>query len=672
MPNRLINEQSLYLQQHAHNPVDWYAWGDEAFNTARNEGKPLLVSIGYAACHWCHVMERESFEDAETAAYMNEHFINVKVDREEHPDVDQMYMDAVQAISQSGGWPLNVFVTPNRVPFYGGTYYPPKPMYSRPSWIQVLQQINKVWTEQNDEVTTQSEQMLSYLKQLSIVALNKEAVWDKTLCRKLADNMLASADEHHGGFGTAPKFPATMAINYLLEHYHFTGYVPALKHALKSLDAMAAGGLYDQLGGGFARYSTDAQWLAPHFEKMLYDNALLIVNYTNAFAITQVEKYKQIAEETIDFVNRELLSTEGGYYSALDADSEGAEGKYYTWTWEEWNSATGGDEVLEYYFGIKKSGNWEHTNILHVAAQIDDLKAKFEETEDAINRRIKLAKSKLLKIRETRIRPATDDKCILSWNALMNLALSRAGAVFGREDYIEMAKKHAAWVQSVYCVDGKWMHTYKNGQARICAKLDDLAFIIAALLQLASVTGENEHIIQASLIATVVENDFLHENKSFFYYSSVKQDDIPVRKTDLYDGALPSANSIMANNLITLGMLTERSNLIEQGRYMINQLSAPAVRYATSYAGWALYGQRACYGNKTIVLSGNTAFEVSKALNKAFMPNGYIITAKKDNCDIPLLVGKASETGLKVMVCDEESCSSPLEDVSLIANLLKK
>ncbi len=320
--------------------MDWYPWGDEAFEKARKENKPVLVSIGYAACHWCHVMEHESFEDEAVARYMNEHFVCIKVDREEHPDVDHMYMDAVQAIGGSGGWPLNVFVTPERAPFYGGTYYPPRPAYNRPSWMQLLQRMNEVWHQQPGEVALQAEQLITHLRQASQGALTGVAgALDKDICRAIADNLLKQADKEKGGFGNAPKFPGTMAIGFLLEHYYFTKYQPALHHALHSLDCMISGGIYDQLAGGFARYATDRNWLVPHFEKMLYDNALLITAMCDAYSITGDLRYKTVIEETIDFVERELKDDSGCYYCALDADSEGEEGKFYTWTWEEWIEA---------------------------------------------------------------------------------------------------------------------------------------------------------------------------------------------------------------------------------------------------------------------------------------------------------------------------------------------
>ncbi|HEY9177750.1 MAG TPA: thioredoxin domain-containing protein [Flavipsychrobacter sp.] len=670
MANKLIGEQSPYLLQHAHNPVDWYPWGDEAFERAKRENKPVLVSIGYAACHWCHVMERESFENEATAGYMNEHFINIKVDREEHPDVDHLYMDAVQAISQQGGWPLNVFVTPDRVPFYGGTYYPPQPLYGRPSWLQVLQRMHEVWTNQQGEIESQTEQMLNYLKQLSVVAMGRADEWGESTCRTVADNMLAAADKEYGGFGNAPKFPAATVILYLLEHYHYTGYQPALDQAIRSLDAMAEGGIYDQLGGGFARYSTDKYWLAPHFEKMLYDNALLIVSYAAGYAVTGKQLYRTVVEETITFVNRELRSPDGGFYCALDADSEGEEGKFYTWTWDEWLAVTGGDGLAEKYFGIEKQGNWEGTNILHVSESLDKLAKEFSLTEDKAEQHINNVKKRLLQARESRVRPATDDKCLLAWNALMNLALTKAGQLLGSSTYVEQAERHMSWMLESYLHEGRLMHTWKNGAAKIDAKLDDYAYLIAAMLQLAHASGDNSLVVKASAFADITEREFLHDDKTFFYYSSVQQTDIPVRKTDLYDGSTPSANSIMAANLIWIGMLMESSARAEQGRYMLNSIQGNVIRYATSFSAWAIGGQRLAAGYTSIVIAGDGAAAVLKELDEEYVPNTLAITAKEGDVGVPLLTGKHSVGALKVYVCDVEACRLVTEDIGRVKQML--
>lgn len=672
MANRLSKEQSPYLLQHAHNPVDWYPWGDEAFERAKEENKPVLVSIGYAACHWCHVMERESFENKATAAYMNEHYINIKVDREEHPDVDQLYMDAVQAITQSGGWPLNVFVTPERVPFYGGTYFPSRPMYGRASWGQVLEQISKVWTTQQGEVKTQTEQMKNYLRQISLVAKGSGADWAAASCRQVADNLLAHADKDLGGFGGAPKFPAVTSILYLLEHYQYTAYEPSFKQALLSLNAMAAGGIYDQVGGGFARYSTDAKWLAPHFEKMLYDNALLVIVYAKAYQLTGDEKYKKIVVETISFIDRELKYEGGGFYCALDADSEGVEGKFYTWTWEEWQAATGGNKLAESHFGISEEGNWEGTNILHVAKKLDVAAKEFGLPLEEATAQIESLKQVLFRERAKRIRPATDDKCLLSWNALMNIALTTAGEVLQEADYIKQAQQHMSWMLDTYTNAGNYTHTYKDGTARIPAKLDDLAYLVAAMLQLASVADNHNLILKAADVTGMVQQYFLHIDKSFFYYSSEQQNDIPVRKVDLYDGATPSANAMMAQNLVQLGMLMEQPAWVEQGRYMLRTLHDNAVRHPSSFALWALYGQRMYAGFKTVVIAGSTDEKEYRSLSSYKYPHAYVLYPAKVAVDLPVMSGKNDDFELSIYVCDVASCSAPLRDIKAAGKLLEK
>jgi uncharacterized protein YyaL (SSP411 family) len=664
MPNRLVSEQSPYLLQHANNPVDWYPWGNEAFDKAKREHKPVIVSIGYAACHWCHVMEHESFEDEETAAYMNEHFVCIKVDREEHPDVDHMYMDAVQAIGGSGGWPLNVFVTPDRAPFYGGTYYPPRPAYNRPSWMQLLQRINELWHGQQDEITQQATQMIAHLQQASKRFFTTTNVQpDKDAPRKIADALLQMADKEKGGFGNAPKFPGTMAISYLLEHYHFTKYELALQQALRSLDAMIEGGIYDQLGGGFARYATDGDWLIPHFEKMLYDNALLVISLCDAYAITKSDRYKKIIEETIAFVERELKDTSGGYYCALDADSEGEEGKFYTWVWDEWIEALQENDVIaEEYFGVRREGNWEGTNILHVKKSITQIAEEKGITEDEVKQRIDAAKKKLWAKRATRIRPLTDDKCLLSWNALMNIALSKASITLQDERYSRMASGHMNWMLEQYEHDDMLMHTWKNGVAKIPGKLDDHAYLVQALLQLASATGDNSRIVKAVAFTEKVVEDFSAEN-GFFYYTPEGQSDMPVRKVDLYDGATPSANAVMAHNLWICGMCMEKRDWIEQSGEMIAKMYGTAIRYSYSFGYWAQLVQRQEKGMQTIVCSGKEAKKHLKALHEANIPQAYTIALNNGLYDVPLLENKFFADKLYIFVCSEQACLSPVNSV---------
>ncbi len=664
MPNRLINEQSHYLLQHAHNPVDWYPWGDEAFEKARAENKPVIVSIGYAACHWCHVMERESFEDETTAAFMNENFVCIKVDREEHPDVDHLYMDAVQAISGNGGWPLNAFVTPGRVPFYGGTYYPPRPAYSRPSWTQLMERMLDIWHNRHDEVTQQSEQMVKYLKQAAR-GLSAKPVQDLDMdvCRNIATGIMRLADKQKGGFGNAPKFPGTMAISFLLEHYHFTGDKDCLQQALLSLDAMADGGIYDQLGGGFARYSTDREWLAPHFEKMLYDNALLIGTYCDAFAVTGNPRYQQIVAETIAFTERELKHASGGYFCALDADSEGVEGKFYTWLWHEFAAVTGEDApIVAAHFGVTEHGNWEETNILHIAKSIGDIAIETGLPEAVITEKIDKAKGLLFKARAEKIRPLTDDKCLLSWNALLNIALTKAAATFGNEAYQHLAESQMQWmVHSFESAEGL-KHTWKDGVARIPAKLDDFAYLIQAMLQLASLTGEDQWIMKATGLVEEVIAEFAHE-ELYFYFTPAKQTDIPVRKLDLYDGATPSANAIMANNLWICGMCSERPEWIELSKMMVGNMVDNALRNGYSFGNWAQLIQRNAAGIKSVVCTGENAQKAAGIMKKQFLPQLFLLFSTKNEGFAPILKNKFSLNNLSIFVCSENACSAAVSTV---------
>jgi uncharacterized protein YyaL (SSP411 family) len=486
MPNQLIHEQSPYLLQHAHNPVDWQPWGEAAFARAKSENKPLIVSIGYSACHWCHVMEHESFEDAATAEFMNAHFINVKVDREEYPEVDDFYMTAVQAISGSGGWPLNVFVTPEKLPFYGGTYFPPIPAHGRPSWKQLMQRMAEVWQNKPEEIAQQAQQMLAYLQNAAKVSAKSELEeWIIDDTQKAAAIMLQQADKVNGGFGRAPKFPSTMSIQFLLEHYHFTRNEDALEHALLSLNKMIAGGLYDQIGGGFSRYSVDEIWLVPHFEKMLYDNAMLLNVLCDAFVLTRDKQYKDVIEQTIEFLWREMKQKDAGFYSALDADSEGVEGKYYTFSFEEFHAVLpDAPDYIAGYFGIEKWGNWEHTNILHRSKSLEQIARQNSIKVNDVELEIEQAKRALFAARNSRIRPGTDDKILLSWNALLNTSLSKASVALSHPQYAEYAAQHMDWMLQHFDLDNSPKHIWKAGLARITANLDDLANLVQSLIQL--------------------------------------------------------------------------------------------------------------------------------------------------------------------------------------------
>ncbi|MBL7711988.1 MAG: thioredoxin domain-containing protein [Chitinophagaceae bacterium] len=664
MANQLISEQSPYLQQHAHNPVEWLPWGEAAFEQARKEHKPLIVSIGYSACHWCHVMEHESFEDPDTAAFMNAHFVNVKVDREEYPDVDDFYMTAVQALTGSGGWPLNVFVTPDKLPFYGGTYFPPVPAHGRPSWMQLMQRMADVWRDKPEDIQQQADQMLGYLENAAAVT-SKEATEDWTAEDVLAaaDQLLKQADTVHGGFGRAPKFPSAMSVSFLLEYAHFTGNKDALRHALLSLDKMIAGGIYDQVGGGFSRYSVDDVWLAPHFEKMLYDNALLVSVLCDAYQLTGKEEYREVLEDTIGFLLREMKQEGAGFYSALDADSEGVEGKFYTWTIDEWNRLMDQeDPFLADYFGVLKEGNWEHTNILHRAMSIEQVCAVQNRPFAAVKSAIRSASEKLFRERSKRVRPGTDDKILLSWNALLNTALCKASAVLQRPDYASLAQEHMDWMIGAFDIRNHPKHTWKNGVAKIVANLDDLANLAQAMIQLSLTLNDKRYLGEASDLVRYIEAQFSTPGQDLFYFTSSLQNEVPVRKPEIYDGVTPSSNAVMAFNLQALGLLENNSLLIQRSETLLRKMKSAAVRYTGSFAFWNTLGQRFVHGYKTITVAGSDTAAVAEELRKKFLPHCFYFFEKKENF-VTMPIGNQFEKKAQIFICTKDACFPPLTEI---------
>ncbi len=666
MANRLQFEQSLYLQQHAHNPVDWYPWGDEAFRIAADRQVPVLVSIGYAACHWCHVMERESFEDAEVAAFMNANFVCVKVDREERPEVDHIYMDAVTSMTGSGGWPLNVFVTPGKLPFYGGTYFPPRPAYNRPSWIQVLNHMTGIWVERRDDVESTAGQLADHLKQISTPELPQTSkAIDKELCLGIAESMLKNADGVNGGFGGAPKFPGTMATSFLLEHYLFTGDSKSLNQAVLNLDAMANGGIYDQLGGGFARYSTDNKWLAPHFEKMLYDNALLILAYCDGYSIAGNKRYATIIKDTIAFVERELKDPSGVYYCALDADSEGHEGLFYTFTWQDWCAAvTEHRETLSGYFGVTEEGNWEETNILHVAVPYGDQAEKFGMVDAELTGIVDRCRKHLFEIRSARVRPATDDKCLLSWNALMNMALTKAGLVLAEPGYLKLAEDHMDAMMAAFSDGNSYYHVWKGKAGTVGANLDDMAYLVQAMFALAAAKGENGLTKNAIGMVHKITAAFGFPDSPFFYFTPKDNLELPVRKLELYDGATPSGNAVMAHNLILAGLCSGDSALTSRASEMLTAMADKVSRYGTSFGYWALQLQRYAVGMRVVVCTGANAIEVAKEISFHKVPQAYFVASYKEIYDPSILKGKYFGDKTHIFVCSQDSCLPLVGEIS--------
>jgi uncharacterized protein YyaL (SSP411 family) len=677
--NRLVKETSPYLLQHAHNPVDWFPWSEEALQKARSENKPILVSIGYAACHWCHVMERESFEDADTAGFMNEHFVNIKIDREERPDLDHIYMDAVQAITGSGGWPLNVFLTPEGKPFYGGTYFPPRPVYNRPSWKDVLSGVSTSFRDRRAEVEQQADNLTSHVATAGSFGLGSssassaqtpgapgsgailpgsgQTLFTPETLRQIRDQLLSSADKEKGGFGGAPKFPQTFSIRYLLHYYYFTKDTAALDQACLSLDKMIAGGIYDQLGGGFARYSTDGEWLVPHFEKMLYDNALLVIALSEAYQLTKKEGYREAIGQTITFINKELSNGQGGFYSALDADSEGIEGKYYVWDKAEIEKVLGGRASLfNEVYGVTEEGNWEEKNILtRTGKQLTP-----EETDI-----LAAAREDLLEYRSRRIPPALDDKVLLGWNALMNLACSKAYAALGDERYREMAMENMAFLRQRLKGEGIYFyyHSYK-GEARYPAFLDDYASLIAALIGLQEITGDSSYLLEAREITKEVISHFGEPATGFFFYTHDQQRDLILRKKEIYDGATPSGNSMMASNLLYLSVVFDEPDWADRAFRMAAALSRPVTGYPGSFGGWATLFQAFTYTIPEVVITGQQPEKTRKEFLEYLIPYRVFQSAAQENTQFPLLRGKVIDKEPLIFLCKNYSCQLPVNEIA--------
>ena len=676
--NRLIDETSPYLLQHAHNPVDWYPWGDEALSRAVKEDKPILVSIGYAACHWCHVMERESFEDAATAALMNEYFINIKIDREERPDLDHIYMDAVQSITGSGGWPLNVFLTPEAKPFYGGTYFPPVRAYNRASWKEILEGIHKAYQEKRHEILSQAENLTEHLQTANAFGNKGNATTEigfqitAEQLDTITKNLLQTADTTWGGFGKAPKFPQTFSIQFLLRQYHFTKNESALKQALLSIDKMIDGGIHDQLGGGFSRYSTDNEWLAPHFEKMLYDNALLISVIAEAYQITSNPRYASVIKDGISFIERELTSQEGGLYSALDADSEGVEGKFYTWSFEEILELLKEDAALFCkYYQVTEGGNWEHTNILWVRSTVADFAKTHQLDVDAFNHLLDRSKKILFDARAKRIRPALDDKILLGWNALMNTAYSKAAAALGLNEIKAHAKKHMAFMEQKFQqTDGSWRHTYKAGIAKQPAFLDDYAYLIQALIHLQEITGEGDYLIKAREITSWVLQHFSELETGFFYFTHDEQRDVIVRKKEVYDGATPSGNAVMAANLYYLAKVFDIREWEDRAIQMTSTLQESIIKYPGSFGIWASFLQFLNYGMLEIAITGKEFENNLSEVMKRYLPNKIIQSGETNSGNFPLLAGRETDVPVAFYICKNYTCLRPFYNiVNFLANV---
>jgi uncharacterized protein YyaL (SSP411 family) len=673
--NRLARETSPYLLQHAHNPVDWYPWGEEAFERARREDKPLLVSIGYAACHWCHVMERESFENPEVAALMNEHFVNIKVDREERPDVDGIYMDAVQAISGSGGWPLNVFLTPDGRPFYGGTYFPPTRAFNRAAWTDVLQAVADAYRNKKGEIESQAQTLTEHLKAANAFGGGDKAgfIPSREGIDEAFRNIMKSADRLWGGFGRAPKFPQTFVITFLLRYTHLTGNEDARDQALLSLDRMLMGGIYDHVGGGFARYSTDTEWLVPHFEKMLYDNALLVSTLAEAYQLTGEERYKDVIAQTLGWAERELQHPDGGFYSALDADSEGEEGKFYVWDYEEVAGLLGPDaELFCAYYDITPRGNWEGKNIPWVIKPLATFAREKGVGEEELKALLQQGRGRLLQERNKRVRPGLDDKILLSWNALMNVAYSKAYAATGEEAYRQTAERNMTFLLGqMGAGEGLFHHTWKGGVARHYGFLEDYSYLVAALIELGTITGDPKWLLQAKTIAETVLKHFKDDASPFFFFTPDFQGDVLLRKKEIYDGATPSGNSVMAYNLYQLSILLDRPEWKRASERLLASMGETILKFSTSFGVWLTLMQEMVYGTREIAVIGPEAKALSRDLLQLYNPHKVMMANASENDEWPLLRQKKVGAKTLIFLCENYACRQPVFTIGELQTLLQ-
>jgi len=668
--NSLINETSPYLLQHAHNPVDWYPWGAEALARARAEDKPILLSIGYSACHWCHVMEHESFENEEIAALMNEHFVNIKVDREERPDLDHIYMNAVQMMTGHGGWPMTVFLTPEGVPFFGGTYFPPEDRYQMPGFRRVLISMAESYRARPDDIAETAQTMRKELARVGLTQ-NVEGGMSAALLDTSHAKMSRNYDTRNGGFGGAPKFPPAMTLEFFLRTHHRTGNPEPLAMASETCRKMAEGGLYDHLGGGFHRYSTDAQWLVPHFEKMLYDNALLSRLYLHLYQITKDEFARRIVEETLDYVLREMTDASGGFYSTQDADSEGHEGKFFVWTPEEIEEALGPTDGAMFcaYYDVSASGNFEGANILHVTRTLEAVAAQFGVSAETLNETLARGRRFLFEKRELRTKPARDEKVITAWNGLMLVSFAEASIILNRDDYRAAAIKNAQFLLTSLTKNGLLLRTWKDGAAKLNAYLDDYACLIDGLVTLFEVTGDLAWIEEAIVLSNTMVEEFWDADDGGFFYTGKSHETLIVRFKDFLDNATPSGNSVAAEVFLRLGSLLSEEGYARKAINILRLQSESLERYPSAFGRALSALDFYLAASKEIAVIGDPATadtqELLRAIWSRFMPNRVIATGNDADARaatlIPLLRDRPRLKGAATAyVCENYACQTPV------------
>ena len=657
--NSLIHASSPYLLQHAYNPVEWYEWNETSLKKAKDENKLIIVSIGYSACHWCHVMEHESFENHEVAEVMNQHFVCIKVDREERPDIDQIYMLAVQLMNGNGGWPLNAICLPDQRPVYGGTYF------RKADWINILLNLAGLWHNEPEKAIKYAERLTEGLQQAELIEGGNETLtFSEAQLVEIVEPWKRHFDITEGGYNRAPKFPLPNNWLFLLRYGYLKNDQSVMMAVMRTLEAMAMGGIYDQIGGGFARYSVDGHWHVPHFEKMLYDNAQLVSLYAEAYQCLKLEPYVAVIEQTMVWIDREMTSPEGLFYSALDADSEGVEGKFYVWSKTEFNAVVGEhQELLAEYFNITDEGNWEEeqTNVLRRLYAADDLMAKYGLGKADFDHIITEAENKLLAARNKRVRPGLDDKCLTAWNAQMIKALADAAQVLNNDSYYERAKKAANFIlNNLMDEDGTLFRNYKNRKASINGFLDDYAFLIEALMALYETDFNEAWLNEAKELTEYVLSNFTDENNVMFFYTSNKGENLIARKHEIMDNVIPASNSVMAQNLHKLGLLFDEENYIAKAQAMLKAVQPRIKAYGSAYSNWSIQLLNEVYGVNEIAIAGLDFRKVKKEFDQQYIPNKITLAGTKST--LPLLKHKQSEQ-TKIYICRNKTCQLPVGSI---------
>ncbi|MCM4157038.1 thioredoxin domain-containing protein [Gramella sp. AN32] len=667
--NRLAEASSPYLLEHADNPVNWYEWSPEALEKAKKEDKPIIISIGYAACHWCHVMEEESFMDSTVAEIMNKNFVSIKIDREERPDIDKIYMHAAQLLNGSGGWPLNAISLPNGKPFFAGTYF------TKPQWKKILRQISQTYRNDKSKITEIAEDLTNDIRRTNGIENVDTADYSssKENYITLLDNWKKRWDKQNGGYREAQKFPMPVSWSALLQYYYLSGNEEALDMVNTTLNKMVRGGLYDQLGGGFARYTTDEKWMIPHFEKMLYDNAQLISLYSKAYKVSGYEEYQQTIEQSLAFVERELSNDEGGYFSSINADSDGEEGKFYVWSFKEINELLKPSEVdlISDYYNIELNGNWEkQKNILYRRYSANDFSRKRKLSYPEFLSTLNAAKNKLLMARKKRIKPTIDYKILTSWNALMIQAYIDAYTALGNPKFLKKAIKTGNFLRkNTLKADGGLWRSYKHSGKQVSGFLDDYAFLIEAYIDLYQITFDPEWLESAEDLTNYTIKNFRDNTQTLFYYTNHNQSELIVRNVEIDDNVLPSSNSVMAHNLYVLGNLLENKEYLEMSKNMLERVYSEIITNPSYYANWVNLLGRKAFGTYEIAVVGEEAAVKNNLLQNKYLPTAIFLGGESEN--LPLLKSKLVEGETLIYICQNKTCKYPVSEIQAAFNLLE-